>query len=126
MESLGPAGVVTDVKRGCCYRYYVCNSRETVMTTDEFLVHACEQVLRFTRVHRWDDLSEERKVQLGFNMGVMAFGLNLSKEDGYQVLANAREGRLSMAQFREHAASLIRSRNIVVDETKVARPIGGH
>jgi hypothetical protein len=95
------------------------------MIKDDFVTHACEQVLRFTRVSRWDDLSEEVKVQLGFNMGVMALGLGLSKEDGYLALSNARQGRLSMAQFREHVRSLILSRKIVVDEAKAARPFHG-
>ena len=32
---------------------------------NEFLIHACEQVLRFTQAERWDDLPEAIKVQLG-------------------------------------------------------------
>ena len=47
------------------------------MTKENFTIHACEQALRFTRVDKWDDLSEEVKVQLGFNMGAMALGLEL-------------------------------------------------
>jgi len=38
---------------------------------DDFIIHGCEQVLRFTQVEHWDDLSEELKVQLGFNMGLL-------------------------------------------------------
>ena len=92
------------------------------MTKEEFVTHACEQVLRFTRVNKWDDLSEELKVQLGFNMGAMALGLNLSKEDGFLALSNARKGDTTMAAFREHVRSVILSHKIVVDEAKVARP----
>ena len=46
---------------------------------DEFTIHACEQVLRFTQVEHWNDLPEEFKIQLGFNMGVVALGLKLTK-----------------------------------------------
>lgn len=92
------------------------------MTREEFTTHACEQVLRFTGVSKWDDLSEELKVQLGFNMGAMALGLNLSKEDGFLALSNARQGRISMGEFREHVMSVVLSHKIVVDEAKVARP----
>lgn len=92
------------------------------MTRDEFTTHACEQVLRFARVGKWDDLSEELKVQLGFNMGAMALGLDLSKEDGFLALANARLGKTSMDNFRDHLRSVIISHGIVVDEAKVERP----
>lgn len=95
------------------------------MTKEELVTHACEQVLRFTRARRWDDLSEEVKVQLGFNMGIVALGLNLSKEDGYLALSNARQGLLTMAQFREHAQALILAGNIAIDAAKVARPFHG-
>jgi len=87
-----------------------------------FIVHGCEQVLRFTRALHWDDLSEERKIQLGFNLGVVALGLGLSKEESFQALSNAREGRISMQQFREHLRSLIASHQVTIDEAKVARP----
>ena len=89
---------------------------------DEFIIHACEQVLRFTQVERWSDLSEERKVQLGFNMGAVSLGLKLNKAEGYQMLADAREGKISMVSFRSHLKSLVDSRQISVDETKIARP----
>ncbi len=91
------------------------------LTKEEFIKHACEQVLRFTQVKKWDDLSEEVKVQLGFNMGVMALGLNLDKEEGFLVLSNARNGSISMKQFHEHVNSLIISHKIVVDKAKIAR-----
>lgn len=89
---------------------------------DEFTTHACEQVLRFTQVDKWDDLPEERKVQLGFNMGVMSHGLLLAKEDGYQFLADAREGSISMQAFREHVLSLVQSRGVDVKEENITRP----
>lgn len=46
-----------------------------------FVIHACEQALRFTSVDKWSDLSEERKLQFSFNVGVMALGLNLTKNE---------------------------------------------
>lgn len=89
---------------------------------DSFVTHACEQVLRFTQVDKWDDLSEELKVQVGFNMGVVAHGLELSKEDGYQALANVRQGLVPMQTFRKHIQSLVTSHAVTVDETNIARP----
>lgn len=89
---------------------------------NEFLIHACEQVLRFTQVESWNDLSEERKVQLGFNMGVVSLGLKLTKEEGYKSLTDAREGKISMASFRSHLKSLISTHQVKVDEAKIARP----
>lgn len=89
---------------------------------DEFLIHSCEQVLRFSRVEKWDDLSEERKVQLGFNMGVVAHGLKLTKEEGFQSLQNVRQGLITMSQFHEHLAMLVSSRNVLLDEEKIVRP----
>ncbi len=91
------------------------------MEKEEFIKHACEQVLRFTQVKKWDDLSEELKVQLGFNMGAMALGLNLNKEDGFLALSNARNGSISMGEFHKHIQAIARSYNILVDEEKVAR-----
>ncbi|MCP4355609.1 MAG: hypothetical protein GY793_08285 [Proteobacteria bacterium] len=92
------------------------------MTQEEFVVHACEQVLRFTKAKNWDDLSEEFKVQLGFNMGAMALGLNLTKEESFLALSNARQGNISMQKFQGHLEALISSYKIEVDEAKVARP----
>ena len=89
--------------------------------SEEFTKHACEQVLRFTQVKKWDDLSEERKVQLGFNMGAMALGLNLSKEEGFMVLSNARDGSISMEKFHKHIRAIILSHKISIDEERVAR-----
>ena len=87
----------------------------------KFVIHACEQVLRFTQVDKWDDLSEEAKVQLGFNMGVVALGLSLTKEEGFLALANARQGFISMKEFREHLKALIESHKIPVDDAQIAR-----
>ncbi len=88
----------------------------------DFVIHACEQVLRFTRVEQWDDLSEERKVQLGFNMGVAALGLKLTKDEGFQALADMREGKISVQDFQKHFKSLIISHEVKVDEANIARP----
>ena len=89
---------------------------------DEFTIHACEQGLRFTQVEKWDDLSEERRVQLGFNMGVMSHGLQLTKEEGYQWLADAREGTISMQEYRAHLESLIAEHAVPVKEENIAKP----
>ena len=89
---------------------------------DAFTIHACEQVLRFSKVDKWGDLSEERKVQLGFNMGVMAHGLKLTKEDGFLVLSNARQEVVSMQAFREHIKSLVLSHGIEVNDANISRP----
>ena len=91
-------------------------------SVDDFVIHGCEQVLRFSRAENWADLSEALKVQLGFNMGVVALGLELSKADGFQALADVREGRISMQAFHSHARALVASHQVVVDEAKVARP----
>jgi hypothetical protein len=92
------------------------------MTQQEFILHACEQVLRFTRVEKWEDLSEERKVQLGFNMGVVALGLNLTKEEGFTELVNARTGLTTMSEFHKHLMSIITVNKVPVNEENIARP----
>ncbi|MFA5967079.1 MAG: hypothetical protein WC805_00985 [Patescibacteria group bacterium] len=92
------------------------------MTHEEFVTHACEQVLRFTQVEKWDDLSEELKVQLGFNMGVLALGLSLTKDEGFLALSNACQGNISMQAFREHLEALVTSHKVKVDEAKISRP----
>ncbi len=94
----------------------------SVMSKNEFVTHACEQVLRFTQVNTWDDLLEERKVQLGFNMGAMALGLELSKDDGFLALANVRQGILSMKEFRNHLQTLIEKHKVAVSEENIAKP----
>ena len=93
------------------------------MTKEEFIIHACEQVLRFTQVEKWDDLSEEVKVQLGFNMGAMALGLDLTKEDGFLALSNARQEIVSIQEFRKHLKDLVVLHEIKVDEEKINRPL---
>jgi len=93
-----------------------------MMTQQEFIVHACEQALRFTSVEKWDDLSEELKVQLGFNMGVLALGLGLTKEDGFLAFSNVRQGNMSMHTFREHVKDIISLHEIKVDEAQISRP----
>ncbi|HOZ53483.1 MAG TPA: hypothetical protein PK142_02275 [bacterium] len=92
------------------------------METKDFITHACEQVLRFTQVDKWDDLSEERKVQLGFNLGAMDLGLNLDKSESFQPLNDARSGLMSMKKFREHLLSLVILHKVEVDNIKIAKP----
>jgi len=89
---------------------------------NKFIIHGCEQVLRFSQVRSWDDLSEERKVQFGFNMGVMSLGLDLNKEEGYLTLAGVREGSLSIQEFHNKMRTLISAQNIPVDEMNVNKP----
>ena len=92
------------------------------LTKEEFIKHSCEQVLRFTQVKRWADLSEELKVQLGFNMGAMSLGLNLNKENGFLILSNARNGNISMEEFHKHIRTIVLSYKIIIDEENVTRP----
>ena len=87
----------------------------------KFITHACEQVLRFSQVEKWDELTEEIKVQLGFNMGVVALGLSLTKEEGFLALANVRQGIISMQEFRKHMKKLVESHKIQVDNAQIAR-----
>ncbi|MCT4617680.1 MAG: hypothetical protein N4A38_05730 [Candidatus Gracilibacteria bacterium] len=94
----------------------------TTITKEEFTKHACEQVLRFSIVEKWDDLSEARKVQLGFNMGAMSLALNLSKEDGFMALFNVRTGEISMQEFRKHIANIVAKYNIKVEEKMIELP----
>ncbi len=84
-------------------------------------LHACEQVLRFTRVAAWDDLSEERKVQLGFNLGIVALGLGLSKAEGYDAMAQTRMGTLSMPALHAHLRQLVAQHHVLVNESQIAR-----
>jgi hypothetical protein len=90
-----------------------------MMEPKDLVTHACEQALRFSSVANWHDLSEERKVQLGFNMGIIALGLNLSKDDGYMVMWKAREGLISMPTMREHVAILVKKHEIPVDAERI-------
>lgn len=88
---------------------------------NDFVIHACEQVLRFTTVKDWDDLSEERKVQLSFNMGVFALGLGLSKEEGYDSVAGTARGDMTVQELHEHLRSIVVSHNVGIKEENVAR-----
>lgn len=89
---------------------------------DDFTIHACEQVLRFTRAESWESLSEALKVQLAFNVGAVALSLKLTKAEGFQALADVREGRMSMRDFQNHMRMLITSHNIKVDDANITRP----
>jgi hypothetical protein len=89
---------------------------------NEFVVHACEQVLRFTTVANWDDLTPERKVQLSFNMGVFALGLGLSKEEGYDSLAVAAKGGKTVRELHEHIRYLVNSHAVAINEERVLKP----
>lgn len=89
---------------------------------NKFIIHGCEQILRFSKVQNWGELSEERKIQLGFNMGVISLGLDLSKEEGYLTLANVREGLLPIQEFNKKMRALISSRGIPIDEVNIDKP----
>lgn len=89
---------------------------------EDFVIHACEQSLRFSTVRAWADLSDKLKMQFSFNVGVMALGLGLSKEDGYQSLADVCQSNTSMSDFHNHVRSLLASRNIEINEENVTRP----
>jgi hypothetical protein len=83
---------------------------------DTFVIHSCEQVLRFAQAGTWDELTEERKVQLAFNMGVMSLGLHLTKEEGYDALVRMREGKVSTKDFREYVQKLVGEKAVPVSE----------
>ncbi len=89
---------------------------------NDFVIHACEQVLRFTTVHDWNDLNEERKVQLSFNMGVMALGLNLTKKEGYDSLASTAKGGMTVQQLHQHLRLLIASHQVAIQEENITKP----
>ena len=100
---------------------YVCVFCYTDAMND-FVIHACEQVLRFTSVNKWGDLSEKLKVQLSFNMGVIALGLDLTKEEGYQSIADTCQEDMSVQELHKHLRSLIVSNEINVSEVNIAKP----
>lgn len=89
---------------------------------DEFLIHACEQVLRFSKVKKWGDLSEERKVQFVFNVGVVALGLSLSKKDGFSKLINVTSGISSMEELNKHLKKVISENSIPVHKENISKP----
>lgn len=78
--------------------------------------------MRFTTVNKWEDLSDKLKMQLSFNVGVMALGLDLSKDEGYQSLADVCLGKSSMKEFHNHVKSLLESKKIEVNEENLKRP----
>lgn len=88
----------------------------------DFIIHACEQSLRFSTDSKWEDLSDKLKTQFSFNVGVMALGLDLSKEEGYQYLADVCQGKSLMSEFHDHVRSLLASRGIEVNEENIKRP----
>ncbi len=90
--------------------------------TKDFIIHACEQSLRFSTVSKWEDLSDKFKMQFSFNVGVMVLGLDVSKEEGYQYLANVCQGESSMNEFHTHVRSLLSNRGIEVSEENIRRP----
>lgn len=92
------------------------------MKHPQFVIHACEQAIRFSNIEKWDDLSEKVKVQLGFNMGVMALGLGLSKEEGYMSLYNLREGTISPIEFRNYIEQIVKTHEVEVNREQIARP----
>ena len=89
---------------------------------NDFTIHGCEQVLRFSSIENWDDSSEALKVQLSFNMGIMALGLNLSKEEGYLNLVALREGEISTEDFHQKMRTTISEKNIPVNEENINKP----
>jgi hypothetical protein len=89
---------------------------------DDFVIHACEQSLRFSTVSSWESLSDKLKMQFSFNYGVMALGLDLTKEEGYDALASVCLGQSTMRDLHTHIRALMASRNIAVNEERVARP----
>jgi len=89
---------------------------------NDFATHACEQVLRFTQVDKWEDLTEDVQAQLIFNVGAMALGLNLAKGDGFLAITKLRTGEMSMEAFRDHVNALIISHKVEVDNEQIARP----
>ncbi|MEZ4104017.1 MAG: hypothetical protein R3B60_01890 [Candidatus Paceibacterota bacterium] len=88
----------------------------------DFVIHACEQVLRFTTIDKWGSLSEERKQQLSFNMGVVALGLNLTKEESFQPLIDACQEKMSTKELHKHFRRLFTLHKITVDEDNVTKP----
>lgn len=87
-----------------------------------FIIHACEQTLRFSTDSAWADFSDTLKMQFSFNIGAMSLGLDLSKEEGYQYLSDVCQGKKSMREFHDHVKSLVASRGIEVNEENIRKP----
>ena len=90
---------------------------------NDFVIHSCEQVLRFSSVADWNKLPEERKVQLSFNMGVMSHGLGLTKEDGYDFIAGACSEKIAVKELHEHVRNIVESKEVPVKEENVNREV---
>ncbi len=88
----------------------------------DLVTHGCEQVLRFTRVGSWNDLIEERKVQLAFNFGVVSLGLGLNKVDGYDKLSSLVSGQTSMSDFHNNMKDLFVSLGVKMLEDNIQKP----
>jgi hypothetical protein len=89
---------------------------------NEFIIHACEQSLRFSTAKNWDSLSEKIKMQFSFNVGVMALGLELTKAEGYDALADVCLGKSSLNDFHKQVRILLKNKEIQISEENVARP----
>ena len=89
----------------------------------DFIIHACEQSLRFSSGSKWEDLSDASRMQFSFNVGALALGLDLSKEEGYQHLADVCQGKTTMSEFHDHVRSLLTHRGIMVNEENIKRPV---
>ncbi len=87
----------------------------------DFVIHACEQSLRFSTAGKWEDLSDKIKMQFSFNVGVMSLGLDLTKEEGYQALADVCLGKSSMSEFHNYVRSLLVKKEIAVNEENISR-----
>jgi hypothetical protein len=92
------------------------------MHKNEFVTHACEQVLRFTTLTKWDDLTEARKVQLAFNLGVASLGLDINKETGYDYLTRAQRSEITMTEFHQHTRALVAEKQVAITEASVSKP----
>jgi len=55
-------------------------------------------------------------------MGVVALGLDLSKEDSFLPLTGVREGSMPIQEFHKKMRGLISSQNIPVLEANINRP----
>jgi hypothetical protein len=89
---------------------------------NDFVIHSCEQSLRFSTARSWEDLSDKLKMQFSFNVGVMALGLGLTKEEGYDALADVCLGNTEMKEFHQHVRDLLTRRSVVVNEDRIRRP----
>jgi hypothetical protein len=95
---------------------------KTQSYNSDFITHGCEQVLRFTRVGCWDELCDERKIQLAFNFGVAALGLNLNKIQGYDRLSGLTSGNISMSDFHNIMRELYLSLEVNMVESNIIKP----